>query len=117
MIKVRVPSELVHLVQDGVKLECHFAFRDYAHPAPSHWGRLRVLNRIDLEGDAAFRLDHENAVEIVTLVLDGTVLALVDGLGDSLLKPGDCHLVSAAMAWPWRRGRPAVHRRRSCNCG
>lgn len=95
MIMVRQPSGLGHLVQDGVKLECHFAFRDYAHLAPSHWGRLRVLNRIELEADAAFRLDHENAVEIVTLVLDGMVVAMVDGLSDSLLKPGDCHVISA----------------------
>ncbi|MFS3137341.1 pirin family protein [Gluconacetobacter sacchari] len=95
MIKVRHPSELGHLVQDRVKLDCHFAFRDYVHSAPLHWGRLRVLNRIELEADAAFRLDHESAVEIVTLVLDGMVVAMVDGLGDSLLKPGDCHVISA----------------------
>ncbi|GAA4487313.1 pirin family protein [Gluconacetobacter asukensis] len=107
MIKVRHLSELGHLAQDGVKLDCHFAFRNYVYPAPSHWGRLRVLNRIELEADAAFRLDHESAVEIVTLVLDGMVVALVDGLGDSLLKPGDCHVVSAgdgvAMA-TWKTG-------------
>lgn len=95
MIKVRHPSELGHLVQDGVRLDCHFAFRDYVDRAPLHWGRLRVLNRVELEADAAFRLDHESAIEIVTLVLDGVVAALVDGLGDSLLKPGDCHVVSA----------------------
>ncbi|GBQ27723.1 hypothetical protein HLH34_00220 [Gluconacetobacter azotocaptans] len=95
MIKVRQPSELGHLVQQSIKLDCHFAFRAYAGTASLHWGRLRVLNRIELEADAAFRLDHESAVEIVTLVLDGMVVALVDGLGDSLLNPGDCHVVSA----------------------
>ncbi|GBQ21999.1 pirin-related protein [Gluconacetobacter sacchari DSM 12717] len=94
MITVRHPSELGHLVQEGVKLDCHFAFRDYVHSAPVHWGRLRVLNRIELEADAAFRLDHESAMEIVTLVLEGAVVAMADDLGDSLLKPGDCHVVS-----------------------
>ncbi|GAJ30773.1 pirin family protein [Acidomonas methanolica] len=95
MITVRHPSELGHLVQDGVDLDCHFAFRDYVDRAPLHWGRLRVLNRIELEADAAFRLDDERAVEIMTLVWNGMVMATVDGLGDSLLKPGDCHVVSA----------------------
>ncbi len=95
MITVRPPSGLGHLIEQGVKLDCHFAFRDYAGMAPTHWGRLRVLNRIELEADAAFRLDHERAVEIVTLVLDGMVVAMVDDLGDSLLKSGDCHVVSA----------------------
>ncbi|MFS3136146.1 hypothetical protein ACLRDC_12300 [Gluconacetobacter sacchari] len=95
MIEVRPPAELGHLAQDGVTLDCHFAFRDYGHPAPLHWGRLRVLNRVALDADAAFRLAHESAVEIVTIALDGMVAVLVDGLGDSLLKPGDCHVVSA----------------------
>ncbi|MCQ9156296.1 pirin family protein [Acidomonas methanolica] len=95
MITVRHPSDLGHLVQSGVELDCHFAFRDYVDRAPLHWGRLRVLNRIELEADAAFRLDDERAVEIMTLVWNGMVMATVDGLGGSLLKPGDCHVLSA----------------------
>ncbi|NVN11302.1 MULTISPECIES: pirin family protein [Nguyenibacter] len=95
MIQLHHPSTLGLLTRDGVTLRCHFAFRDYAGTAPVHWGRLRVLNRIELDADAAFRLANERSVEIVTLVLDGTVVVRVDGLGDSLLQPGDCHVVSA----------------------
>jgi quercetin 2,3-dioxygenase len=111
MITVQHPSELGHLIEHGVKLDCHFAFRDYVGLTPTHWGRLRVLNRIELEADAAFGLDHESAVEIVTLVLGGMVVAMVDGPGDSLLKPGDCHVVSAGKGVSlatWKaRGAPA----------
>ncbi len=95
MIDIRQESGLGLLAQNGVTFHCHFAFRDYAGTAPVHWGRLRVLNRIALDTDASFTLARERSVEILTLVLDGMVAARVDGLGDRLLNPGDCHVVSA----------------------
>jgi redox-sensitive bicupin YhaK (pirin superfamily) len=95
MIDIWQPSKLGRLTRDGVTLYCHFAFRDYVGRALMHWGRLRVLNRLDLDAGGTFRVDDERSIEILTLVLDGTVAAFVDGRGDVLLNPGDCHAISA----------------------
>lgn len=94
-ITVRHPSEFGRLFQNSSTLDCHFAFRDYADLAPTHWGRLRVLNRVTLAPHAVFALGHESSVEIMTFVLEGSVIAQVAGQDNSTLMAEDCHIISA----------------------
>ncbi|AQS88122.1 pirin-related protein [Neoasaia chiangmaiensis NBRC 101099] len=93
--------------QDGACLQCHFTFAGQGDPRHVHWGHLRALNEGQIDPGGAYRLGPHQDVDILTLVLDGTMRASVAERPDVILKTGDFHLARtgvgvASLRWAGR---------------
>ena len=95
MIRI-IPSEDRHHTDAGwLNARWHFSFGDYYDPKNLHFSSLRVFNDDTVQGGGGFDLHPHKDMEIVTVMLDGT-LRHKDILGnDALLQTGEVQVMSA----------------------
>jgi hypothetical protein len=78
-----------------LKTRHHFSFSDYYDPQNIHWGALRVFNDDIVEPGQGFGMHPHRDMEIVTVMLSGT-LEHRDSLGNrGVLRPGEVQVMSA----------------------
>lgn len=72
-----------------------FSFANYFNPERMEFGSLRVLNDDIIAPDNGFDTHHHDNMEIITIVLEGT-LTHRDSLGTvGIVEPGDVQIMSA----------------------
>jgi quercetin 2,3-dioxygenase len=72
-----------------------FSFANWYDPSKVHFGMLRVLNDDIVAGGQGFGMHPHNDMEIITIILKGS-LQHRDNMGNgSVIKPGDVQVMSA----------------------
>lgn len=72
-----------------------FSFASWYDPSRTHFGMLRVLNDDIVAPSQGFGMHPHNDMEIITIILKGT-LEHRDNMGNgSIIKPGDVQVMSA----------------------
>jgi hypothetical protein len=91
-----IKSDERYLADHGwLKTRHHFSFSDYYDPQNIRWGELRVFNDDILEPGQGFGMHPHRDMEIVTVMLSGT-LEHCDSLGNrGVLRPGEVQVMSA----------------------
>jgi redox-sensitive bicupin YhaK (pirin superfamily) len=72
-----------------------FSFAGYENPERSNFGMLRVLNDDMVVGGGAFGTHLHRNMELITIMLEGTMEHKDDKGGRSVLSAGDVHILSA----------------------
>lgn len=112
MIQLFPAAALAATRHGTADLRCHFPFADLTAAPLTHWGRLRVANTVTLGPEGCFDLGREEAMEILTFVVSGTLQARVgprvtaDEQG-AWLHAGDLHQISCgegAAPFSWTAG-------------
>ncbi len=95
MIRI-IPSDQRYFADHGwLETYHHFSFADYYDPQNVHWGALRVFNDDVIAPGQGFGLHPHRDMEIVTVVLEGT-LEHKDTLGNTgVVRPGEIQVMSA----------------------
>ena len=91
-----IPSEDRHHMDAGwLDTRWHFSFGDYYDPKNLHFSALRVFNDDWVKGGGGFDLHPHKDMEIVTVMLEGT-LRHKDILGNNeTMGPGEVQVMSA----------------------
>jgi len=95
MIQV-IPSKQRHHANHGwLDTHWHFSFGDYHDEKNMNWGALRVFNDDIIQGGGGFDFHPHRDMEIVTVVLRGS-LEHQDNLGNKgTIEPGEVQVMSA----------------------
>jgi redox-sensitive bicupin YhaK (pirin superfamily) len=95
MIQFIKSDERYYADHGWLKTRHHFSFSDYYDPQNIHWGALRVFNDDIVEPGQGFGMHPHRDMEIVTIMLEGT-LEHRDSLGNrGVLRPGEVQVMSA----------------------
>src|SRR5262245_32736827 len=95
MIQIRKSGERGHFDHGWLDTRHTFSFADYYDPRHMQFRALRVMNEDHVAPGAGFPTDGHRDMEIITLVLAGT-LEHRDSLGNgSLIRPGDLQRMTA----------------------
>jgi redox-sensitive bicupin YhaK (pirin superfamily) len=95
MIRVIKSDERHHLNAGWLDTRWHFSFGDYYDPKNLHFSSLRVFNDDWIRGGGGFDLHPHKDMEIVTVMLEGT-LRHKDILGnDAMLRANEVQVMSA----------------------
>lgn len=91
-----IKSEDRHFADAGwLQTRYHFSFNDYHDPKNMRWGALRVFNDDVVQPGQGFGMHPHRDMEIVTILLDGT-LEHRDSLGNhGVLRAGEVQVMSA----------------------
>jgi quercetin 2,3-dioxygenase len=95
MIQI-IPSKQRHHADHGwLDTHWHFSFGDYHDETNMNWGALRVFNDDIIQGGGGFDFHPHRDMEIVTVVLRGS-LEHQDNLGNKgTIQPGEVQVMSA----------------------
>lgn len=112
MIRLFPAAALAATRHGMADLRCHFPFAALTAAPLTHWGRLRVANTVTLGPEGRFELGREEATEILTYVVSGTLQARVGPRGTAdeqgaWLHKGDLHQISCgegAAPFSWTAG-------------
>lgn len=95
MIEVRRARDRFHTSLEGQDSWHSFAFGPHYSEPHVQFGPLRALNDDSLAPGAGFGTHRQSEMEMVTLVLEGTLAHEGSGGGEELQRPGDVRRVSA----------------------
>lgn len=104
MIKIMTAAERHTSQKEWVHSEYSFSFADYDDPHNEHFGSLLAHNDHVLKPGGMFEPELHHDLEIVNVVLEGTV-HYEDDMGTQQLEPGSVQVVSA--------GEGLTHRERN----
>src|SRR3546814_18523252 len=100
MIEKREFASLGHADHGWLKARHHFSFANYRDPARMGWGAIRVWNDDESAPGSGLPRHHNQNMEIITYVRQGTVTT-PDSLGNTgRTEAGDDQVMSA-----WTGGR------------
>src|SRR2546421_8752445 len=95
MISIIPSDQRYHADHGWLDTKWHFSFSDYYDPNNMNFGPLRVFNDDIIAGGGGFGMHPHNNMEIITLMLDGT-LEHQDSMGNKeQLKSGEVQVMSA----------------------
>ncbi|MBI3456587.1 MAG: pirin family protein [Candidatus Rokubacteria bacterium] len=95
MIQVDRRDQRYHFENDWLSAYWHFSFDHYYDPARTHFGPLRVFNDDTVRPRRGFPMHPHREMEIVTVVLSGT-LEHEDNQGNrEILEAGEVQVMSA----------------------
>jgi redox-sensitive bicupin YhaK (pirin superfamily) len=88
-------SERGHADHGWLNAHHSFSFANWYDPSKVHFGMLRVLNDDVVASGQGFGMHPHNDMEIITIILKGT-LQHKDNMGNgSVIRPGDVQVMSA----------------------
>lgn len=95
MITLRKSEDRGHFRQDWLET-CHtFSFADYYDPRHMGFRSLRVVNEDRVQPGAGFPLHPHRDMEILTVVISGSLQHRDDHGGEAIIGPGEVQLISA----------------------
>lgn len=95
MITIRRAAERGHADHGWLDTWHSFSFDTYHDPEHVHFGPLRVLNEDCVAPGAGFPPHPHRDMEIITLVLEGTVAHQDSSGGAGVVRPGDVQVMTA----------------------